>query len=1290
MNYPQDLSKIRHVRPLDPVSAPITSEPTRALELRLKALEAAVYGSQSASNNTQLIIYNAPINTASPNAVGLYSVVYYNPNTNLYEPAAATVTLVSGTFTANPSALAVGVVIALNGSVANILIGGAMAWGNEPGSTAMQNALIVEGAGGFSPGAVYYLSDTNPGQVTQYPPSLKIQVLVAADTTFTVDTQYATPEAIQNVYTLPVGTQPVGAVRSIPPAQNQSIVVGFDALEQFDTVNNQWQLTADGTVSTFVNYGYMIADAVVTTEPSSPIYIRIEVDTSGNINIYSAVTLANLYDSGTIFNQLTGGSALLALTSGNFGTVRNYVVRDNMNNQLGTLMFKFTAYDVSLARHVIFKFPKNFQGWKAVNAPIAPYATVYISNSGSITGVVVVEGSIGYTTPPTVTITDSSLIGSGATATAVINEFGTITGVTVTAPGTGYETPVVTFTNTVSTIQVLNGGSGATATAIVVGGVITGVTVTAEGSGYYLSPTLTIVDPLGVGVGAKIITEVLNGKVIGCSIVNGGSGYSSSTLPVLQIVNQFNSGYDNGISHSAPVTAVINQTPATTPTLTPVYAPASILRVVVQCSGISYNDGTTVTISPNFGAVLHPVIDDVGHITRVDVVNPGTGFTSVPTLTLANVTDGGLVGNGAQLLAILSSAVESVTVTTPGSGLTDPATAVIGVPVKYIEVEISGSGYLTAPTVTLDPPDTAGVPVASGGVQAAATALLGGTVQRVVITNAGSGYSQSAPPTVSVTGGGGTGAILALAIGSDGTIQDVEIINGGYGYTSTPTATLSSVLGGAAITIYLEGNMLGEVVGFDITNAGAGYVSGSATIAVSGGSPTTAAVLTPIVSNDGNGSILGVTIVNPGAGYTSAPTLVVSNPTTGSNVATITAFLDGNAVVGFTISNAGNGYFTPPNVTVAAPPFGTTAIASAKLVGGTAQLCVGLNGAGGMRMAQAAPLSQGNNLQISDYVDDNPTVSKPTNAAWYYNIKADPNLLALYPAVPVNKLIFTFNGSSLVITTYNAATNSVTDLDGDVAVTPVTLLWTTFDTDGCPWDASVQQYVNDVGATGRDCIISGTGPGTFTAAFWKLWEQVFKYEVQRNRAWVDLNKASQFYQTGRVESLAALSPLRLIDTVTGAQSSDNGLPMTGQLMIVSDADDAFFNGTGAQITLTNPGELQAIFQNQTGRLVAITSFLLTVVFQTNANNLAPNASYAAQVTIGTEAGNYQDIVGSSTADVASTCLYAVNQVKQIFPDPDQPSPLIQPNGIVYLRVVQPAGAPISVQTAVAYIRGNVL
>ena len=64
-----------------------------------------------------------------------------------------------------------------------------------------------------------------------------------------------------------------------------------------------------------------------------------------------------------------------------------------------------------------------------------------------------------------------------------------------------------------------------------------------------------------------------------------------------------------------------------------------------------------------------------------------------------------------------------------------------------------GSGYTVVPTVTIDPPTTA------GGVQALASAFIfNGRVINIAINNPGSGYTQK--PNVLITGGNGAGCIV--------------------------------------------------------------------------------------------------------------------------------------------------------------------------------------------------------------------------------------------------------------------------------------------------------------------------------------------------------------------------------------------------------------------------------------------------------------------------------------------------------------------------------------------------
>jgi len=66
-----------------------------------------------------------------------------------------------------------------------------------------------------------------------------------------------------------------------------------------------------------------------------------------------------------------------------------------------------------------------------------------------------------------------------------------------------------------------------------------------------------------------------------------------------------------------------------------------------------------------------------------------------------------------------------------------------------LSVVAAGSGYTSAPTVTIGPPDI------QGGIQATATFTVVSGKLQLNLTNPGVGYSQA--PTVTVSGGGGTG-----------------------------------------------------------------------------------------------------------------------------------------------------------------------------------------------------------------------------------------------------------------------------------------------------------------------------------------------------------------------------------------------------------------------------------------------------------------------------------------------------------------------------------------------------
>jgi len=77
-------------------------------------------------------------------------------------------------------------------------------------------------------------------------------------------------------------------------------------------------------------------------------------------------------------------------------------------------------------------------------------------------------------------------------------------------------------------------------------------------------------------------------------------------------------------------------------------------------------------------------------------------------------------------------------------------------------------------------------------VQRTATAIptvVNGFVVAITVTDGGTGYSF--PPTVTISGGGGTGA-TATAMVLNGSVDKVIVGNAGSGYSATPTVVVAA------------------------------------------------------------------------------------------------------------------------------------------------------------------------------------------------------------------------------------------------------------------------------------------------------------------------------------------------------------------------------------------------------------------------------------------------------------------------------------------------------------------
>jgi hypothetical protein len=72
----------------------------------------------------------------------------------------------------------------------------------------------------------------------------------------------------------------------------------------------------------------------------------------------------------------------------------------------------------------------------------------------------------------------------------------------------------------------------------------------------------------------------------------------------------------------------------------------------------------------------------------------------------------------------------------------------------------------------------------------ATSAITGDAVSGITISDGGAHYKVATPPSVTISGGGGTGATATTTVSSTGIVNGIAITSGGSGYSSAPTITI--------------------------------------------------------------------------------------------------------------------------------------------------------------------------------------------------------------------------------------------------------------------------------------------------------------------------------------------------------------------------------------------------------------------------------------------------------------------------------------------------------------------
>ena len=142
---------------------------------------------------------------------------------------------------------------------------------------------------------------------------------------------------------------------------------------------------------------------------------------------------------------------------------------------------------------------------------------------------------------------------------------------------------------------------------------------------------------------------------------------------------------------------------------------------------------------------------------------------------------------------------------------------VIDTSIQVIDSQVKDDGYIS--TLQL---------IGVGQTAEATASIASGFISEIYLNNDGSGYTS--PPTITISGGGGTGAAATCGIhtSSNGVVR-VNMLAGGFGYSTIPNVTIADPVG-AGITavgiasIGVSGS--NKVVKFiHVDNAGNGYTS---------------------------------------------------------------------------------------------------------------------------------------------------------------------------------------------------------------------------------------------------------------------------------------------------------------------------------------------------------------------------------------------------------------------------------------------------------------------------------
>ena len=305
-----------------------------------------------------------------------------------------------------------------------------------------------------------------------------------------------------------------------------------------------------------------------------------------------------------------------------------------------------------------------------VSGSTATAVAITTSRAGvrSIQEILLTNAGYGYTVAPTIYITGGGGVGAAATCSIETVQKGIIS-VSVDGGGSGYSiVPSVS-------IEAPSAGAGATA-SIGAGGTVTALTITNPGAAYTATPSVIVQTP-------PTRTGVLSTSTLSAA----GSGYSVGSYSLIPY---------SGVTGAGGTSAIIE--------VTSVNGSGAITGITTSYGGFGYSSSgiyylfggnnagrisiTSVTTGIGTTAVVTATISE-NKVTALSITNPGSGYTTTPTVTISNVDS---IKDSSLARAVIVAGITTGNI------------------VNVVRIRNPGIGYTVAPSVTIaDPPLITGI-----------------------------------------------------------------------------------------------------------------------------------------------------------------------------------------------------------------------------------------------------------------------------------------------------------------------------------------------------------------------------------------------------------------------------------------------------------------------------------------------------------------------------------------------------------------------------------------------------